>query len=183
MRRIAVLAALLVLVPAAAARATDPPPVVNSQATPSATQTSFQASLEQDVLTAINDVRLKYHLVPLRLNKQLSVAARSHSLSMAQDGYFRHESADGSPFWKRIKPLYPPRPRHTWGTGENMVWQSPDLSAAEAIDAWLNSPPHRKNLLTPSWREVGVGSVRALAAPGVYEGLDVTIVTADFGVR
>ena len=64
-----------------------------------------------------------------------------------------------------------------------MVWQSPDLSAAEAIDIWLNSPPHRKNLLTPSWREVGIGSVRAPAAPGVYEGLDVTIVTADFGVR
>ena len=38
-------------------------------------------------------------------------------------------------------------------------------------------------MLAPRWREVGIGGVRALAASGVYEGLDVTIVTADFGVR
>ena len=67
--------------------------------------------------------------------------------------------------------------------GENLVWASPDLSADQAIQMWLNSPPHRKNLLTPEWREVGLGAVRALDAPGVYEGLDVTILTADFGVR
>jgi uncharacterized protein YkwD len=48
---------------------------------------------------------------------------------------------------------------------------------------WLDSPPHRKILLTSAWREVGLGAVRALAAPGVYKGLDVTILTADFGVR
>jgi uncharacterized protein YkwD len=47
----------------------------------------------------------------------------------------------------------------------------------------MDSPPHRKNLLTPGWREVGLGAVRALGAPGVYRGLDVTILTADFGVR
>ena len=64
-----------------------------------------------------------------------------------------------------------------------MVWASPSLCAAQAIDMWLKSPPHRKNLLTPAWREVGIGGVHALAAPGVYEGLDVTILTADFGVR
>jgi uncharacterized protein YkwD len=64
-----------------------------------------------------------------------------------------------------------------------MVWASPELSADQAIQVWLNSPPHRKNLLAPAWREVGLGAVRALAAPGVFKGLDVTILTADFGVR
>jgi uncharacterized protein YkwD len=64
-----------------------------------------------------------------------------------------------------------------------MVWASPDLSADEAIQMWLDSPPHRKNLLAPSWREVGLGAVHALGAPGIYQGLDVTILTADFGVR
>jgi uncharacterized protein YkwD len=64
-----------------------------------------------------------------------------------------------------------------------MVWASPGLSADQALEMWLNSPPHRKNLLTPAWREIGLGAVRALAAPGVYQGRDVTILTADFGVR
>ena len=70
-----------------------------------------------------------------------------------------------------------------WAAGENLAWASPELSAAEAVDMWLKSPPHRQNLLAPRWREVGIGGVRALAASGVYEGLDVTILTADFGVR
>jgi uncharacterized protein YkwD len=102
---------------------------------------------------------------------------------MAQRGFFSHDGANGSPFWTRIKPKYRPQPGNTWAVGENMVWASPDLSADQALEMWLASPPHRKNLLTPAWREVGLGAVRALGAPGVYDGLDVTILTADFGVR
>jgi len=47
----------------------------------------------------------------------------------------------------------------------------------------MKSPPHRKIILTPNWRDIGIGGVHAAAAPGVYQGLGVTIVTADFGVR
>ncbi len=119
----------------------------------------------------------------LTLNPVLSLAALGHSQSMALHGYFNHEGRNGSPFWMRIKPKYRPQLGNKWGVGENMVWASPDLSADQAIQMWVNSPPHRKNLLTPAWRDVGLGAVRALDAPGVYEGLDVTILTADFGVR
>jgi uncharacterized protein YkwD len=48
---------------------------------------------------------------------------------------------------------------------------------------WLNSPPHRKILLTPRWREVGLSAVHTASAPGVYRGLEVTVLTADFGTR
>jgi hypothetical protein len=37
--------------------------------------------------------------------------------------------------------------------------------------------------MNPRWREIGVSAVHENAAPGVYKGLDVTIVTTDFGVR
>jgi uncharacterized protein YkwD len=47
----------------------------------------------------------------------------------------------------------------------------------------MNSPPHRANLLSPRWREVGLAAVHVGRAPGVYGGREVTIVTADFGVR
>jgi uncharacterized protein YkwD len=48
---------------------------------------------------------------------------------------------------------------------------------------WLASPEHRANLMNPHWREIGVAAVHVTAAPGIYRGLDVTIVTTDFGVR
>jgi uncharacterized protein YkwD len=139
--------------------------------------------LQEQVLTAINDLRRSKGLAQLTLNPALSVAALGHSRSMAEHGYFTHEGWNGAPFWARIKPKYRPLAGGTWGVGENLVWSSPDLSAEQAIRMWLDSPPHRKNLLAPAWREVGFGAVRALAAPGVYKGLDVTILTADFGVR
>jgi uncharacterized protein YkwD len=47
----------------------------------------------------------------------------------------------------------------------------------------LASPTHRENLLAPAWREIGLGAVHAIGAGGVYNGLDATILTADFGVR
>ena len=48
---------------------------------------------------------------------------------------------------------------------------------------WLESPGHRRVLLTPAWREIGLSAVHTASAPRVYDGLEVTIVTADFGVR
>jgi uncharacterized protein YkwD len=48
---------------------------------------------------------------------------------------------------------------------------------------WMDSPPHRQNLLDPDWRLVGLSVKQFESAPGVYHGLTVTIVTADFGTR
>ncbi len=47
----------------------------------------------------------------------------------------------------------------------------------------MESPKHRENILTPRWREVGLSAVTVPAAPGVFGGRDVTIVTSDFGTR
>jgi uncharacterized protein YkwD len=148
-----------------------------------AKQISQMPDLQAKVLTAINEVRRAKGLHELRLSSGLSAAALQHSVSMAQRGFFDHSGFDGSPFWLRIKSSFRPRPHAYWGVGETLVWASPDLRAAQAVELWLKSPEHRKILLTSSWREIGVGGVHALAAPGVYHGQDVTILTADFGVR
>ena len=102
---------------------------------------------------------------------------------MAAQGYFAHESADGSAFWKRIQRFYTSSPWRSWSVGENLLWSSPDVDAQGALQLWLNSPEHRANLLAPSWREIGVSALHVAAAPGTFHGLDVTIVTTDFGVR
>ena len=182
-------AAVLVALALTGAAAAQPPEPrdtavpLRGPAAPQAQTISAVAELERQTLVAINDIRREHGLNPLRANAQLAAAAREHSRSMAEHGFFRHASYDGSAFWRRIKPVFPPARGRYWGAGENMVWASPGLSAQTAVEMWLKSPPHRKNLLTPSWREVGIGGVHALAAPGVFQGLDVTIVVADFGVR
>ena len=139
------------------------------------------SALEPQVFAAINDLRRAQGLAPLRLSRALSLAADEHSLSMAEHGYFEHSSLDGSPFSRRVVAFYAPGKRR-WSVGENLVWASPGLSARRVLDLWLASPPHRATLLSPAWRDVGLGAVRAVAG-GVYGGRVVTILTADFGVR
>jgi uncharacterized protein YkwD len=141
------------------------------------------SSLERGVLTDINLFRTQHHLTPLRLSTGLTSSAREHSQQMAAQGYFAHASADGSAFWKRIQRFYPSGSMRYWSVGENLLWSSPDVDANGALKMWLASPEHRANLMTARWREIGVSAVHATAAPGTYNGLDVTIVTTDFGIR
>jgi uncharacterized protein YkwD len=139
--------------------------------------------LERSVLTEMNGLRRQHGLVPLRFSAGLAAAARHHSTEMANRGYFRHNSASGEAFSLRVARFYPIGARRYWSVGENLLWSSVELSAAAALDLWLNSPQHRAIMLNARWLEVGVGAVYARSAPGVYGGRDVTIVTADFGVR
>src|SRR5439155_25550664 len=89
---------------------------------------------------------------------------------------------DGTAFDKRII-RYSPAGHHYWSVGENLVWAAPDLSAASALDMWMHSAPHRANLLTSSWRQIGISAVHVNAAPGAFGGGPATIITTDFGVR
>jgi uncharacterized protein YkwD len=141
------------------------------------------SSLEQGVLADINAYRVQHKLVPLHLSAALTTAARSHTQEMASQGYFAHESRDGTAFWKRIKAVYPAGSSHYWAVGENLLWSAPDVDASGALQRWVASPEHKANLLAPGWREIGVSAVHVTAAPGVFDGQDVTIVTTDFGVR
>ena len=141
------------------------------------------ASLERGVLADINAFRAANHLAPLHVSASLTAAARSHSEQMASDGYFAHNSVDGTAFWKRIKVFYPSGRYGFWSVGENLLWSSPDVDAQHALTMWENSPEHRKNMLDPHWREIGISAVHTSRAPGVFRGLPVTIVTTDFGVR
>jgi uncharacterized protein YkwD len=141
------------------------------------------SALEAQVLVEVNATRARNGLRPLRLSSRLGAAADAHSAAMAQRGFFAHESADGTPFWKRVQHYYGSSHYRMWSVGENLLWASPGVDAAGAVRMWMNSPEHRKILLTAQWREVGLSAVHVTSAPGTYGGQEVTIVTADFGVR
>jgi uncharacterized protein YkwD len=106
-----------------------------------------------------------------------------HSRELAARGYFAHTSPDGSPFWKRIERWYAPHQPGSWTVGENLLWSSPEVDASQAVVAWMKSPEHRANILSPGWREIGIAAVHVTRASGVYGGRPVTIITTDFGAR
>jgi hypothetical protein len=101
---------------------------------------------------------------------------------MLAGGYFAHE-APGSSFVSRLKRFYRPAGYRSWSAGENLLFNSAPITANDAIQAWLASPHHRENMLDPSWREVGIGSVHAASAGGDFGGEPAWVVTMDFGVR
>jgi uncharacterized protein YkwD len=141
------------------------------------------AGLESGLLQQLNAVRADHGLAALRSNPRLAAAADQHSREMADDGYFDHNSKDGTSFANRIAKWYPLGSFRSWYVGENLLWSSPSVTASGALELWEHSPEHLANLLAPRWREIGISAVHVDSAPGVYKGMPVTIVTADFGVR
>jgi uncharacterized protein YkwD len=144
---------------------------------------SASQALAGQILGQMNAVRAQHGLGRLRLSARLNAAAAAHSVQMGRRGYFSHNSADGSAFWKRVQRFYRSGGYRFWAVGENLLWSSPGVDAGRAIQMWMNSPPHRENLLSARWREVGLSAVHVSNARGVFGGHEVTIVTADFGVR
>jgi uncharacterized protein YkwD len=170
--RSAVLAAALLLVPAGAAGGATATTVVQA------------GRLQTGLLGAINALRTSLGLSPVAASPALRAAARAHSTEMATRGFFDHDSCDGTPFWRRVERFYGSAGDRYWSVGENLLWNVRQVSPQETVRLWLASAAHRRLLLMPRWRRVGISAVRALRAPGsVYAGRDVTIVTVDFGVR
>jgi uncharacterized protein YkwD len=135
------------------------------------------------VIAQTNTIRKAHGLPALQVSAKLTAAAAQHSASMGKTGYFAHESADGSAFWKRVQQYYPQGSSSYWAVGENIIYGSPDLTVPDAMSAWMESPGHRENILSSDWREIGCASVHLDSAPGVYAGRKTVIITCDFGVR
>jgi uncharacterized protein YkwD len=140
-------------------------------------------TLDLGVLDQLNQIRAAHRLTALSPSPTLGAAAQTHSREMLVNGYFGHDSSNGSPFWKRIRAYYPEGRYGYWSVGENLFWSSGSTSATAAMKAWMASPEHRANILDPAWRQIGVAAVSSRNAPGTYEGRGVTVITTDFGVR
>ena len=131
------------------------------------------------VVRELNAARAHHGLAPLRDDARLTRAATRHSREMVAHHDFAHESRDGSRFSRRIEAMrYMPR-RGRWWVGENLAWgRGPDAAPEAVVQAWLRSATHRRVLLSPRYRRVGVGVARGTPAGGTAPGVTYT---ADFG--
>ena len=113
----------------------------------------------RDALDCLVDaIRTSKGLGTLRAKKALRVAASRHAADMVRRGYFSHVSPDGHDLAYRLRRA---KFRLNGAAGENIASGTEDLaSAAGTLVAWMNSPPHRANLLEPAFTMVGIGVAR-----------------------
>lgn len=129
-----------------------------------ATDISFEKLLQ---LT--NQEREKNQLPPLQYNEQLSRAANQKGKDMFAKNYWAHRSPDGRTPWDFILNA---NYKYEYA-GENLAKNF--LFSQAVIDAWMNSPTHRDNVLKKEYSEVGFAIVN-----GVLNGEETTLVVQMF---
>lgn len=125
-----------------------------SQSTPSTTTSDVNA-FEQEVVKLTNAERTKAGLAPFKTDDKLMAAAREKSQDMQSKNYFSHTSPTfGSPF-DRMKAL-----GITYkSAGENIA--QGQRTPQEVVQAWMDSPGHRANILNEKFTHIGVGYVKS----------------------
>jgi uncharacterized protein YkwD len=149
----------------------------------SGTSVRDQGVLADAIVVEINHVRAQHGLARVVRSPQLAAAARQHSDEMTTMGYFAHTSRDGTALERRVKRYFPATNYRLWSVAETLLWSSPRIGPSAAVQAWLQSPEHRRILLDATWRQIGLSAVHDSSAPGVYGAREVTVITADFGTR
>ena len=109
-------------------------------------------SITRKVVRLTNRERRRQGIDKLSFNSKLQKAAQNHVEDMDRSGrYLGHDSSDGRELRDRINEV-----DYDWSyIAENAA--SGQSSPKRAVEAWMNSPGHRANLLDPEIKEIGVG--------------------------
>lgn len=120
--------------------------------------------IERDVFALLNNARAEKGLPPLEWDDSLAELARMHSRNMANEKFFSHRGQDGSMVDDRAQKLG----IFNWrAIGENIAFlQGYENPAKLAVEKWMNSPAHRRNVLGEKWTESAVGV--AMGPDGSY---------------
>ncbi len=126
---------------------------------------------DEGVLRETDEHRAKNGLPPLIINPQLSAAATRKVVDMFTDSYFAHESPSGIDAGDLVK-----------GAGYEFIMIGENLALgnykddAALVQAWMESPGHRANILNPKFTEIGVAVMR-----NTYEGRTTWMAAQEFG--
>jgi uncharacterized protein YkwD len=126
---------------------------------PSRASASSHDATEAGIITALNQARASYGLPRLHSSSALARAADAHSRTMRRTNTIGHGDVA-----KRVR-----RYVRTRKVGENIAWMD-GCSATSVVNMWLDSAPHRKIMLSRSFKRIGVGR----------SGSRKCFVTADF---
>jgi len=119
------------------------------------------ATFEQEMLTEVNvrraagatcDMDVFGPAVALEMDETIRIAARLHSQDMGDRNYFEHDTPEGITFSDRMSAAGFAGP-FPWG--ENIA--AGQGTAAEAVEGFMNSPGHCRNIMNPDYKVVGLG--------------------------
>lgn len=133
--------------------------------------------LESRIHELINVERRNNGLSELSYSERVATVARGHSIDMAKRNYFSHDSPEGKDHvWRFLKSgvrceiqigntIYQggENIQQNWlassfyAGGVPASYNSLEDLAKQAVEGWMNSPGHRHNILTPYWRQEGIG--------------------------
>ena len=122
------------------------------------------------IIDLTNQERSADTLQPLQHNSVLDAAATLKAKHMAENEYFAHFSPDNVSPWHWFREAG----YQYVHAGENLAIHFSDSD--EVVDAWMNSPTHRENIMNGQFMEIGVGTAR-----GSYQGFPTTYVVQLFG--
>jgi hypothetical protein len=127
----------------------------------------------EKVVELVNRDRVEEGLAALAVSDELSRAARAKAEDMARERYFAHTSPTGATPWQWID-----RSGYAYRyAGENLAIRFVD--AEEQQQAWMGSPRHRENILSPKYEDIGV----AVKEAAVEDGGPAFVVVQMFGLR
>lgn len=111
---------------------------------------SAETAAATEVLKLVNEERAKVGCSAVAANSSLADLAEAFSEDMARRGFFDHTDPDGASPWDRAAKL-----GITDLGGENIARGQAD--AAAVMEAWMNSPGHKANILNCDFKTLGVG--------------------------
>jgi uncharacterized protein YkwD len=130
-------------------------------------------AIEARVFEQVNALRERRGVRPLAADAALAQAARDHSCDMARAGRLSHRLAAGG-IAERMKRSGQAFAR----VGENIAAVPGAGTVARAMQSWLESPPHRDNMLRPEFSRSGVGACRT---GGAYYLTQIFVEPAESG--
>jgi uncharacterized protein YkwD len=148
-------------------------------ATPGAAAEACSGTPAETTLCLVNSERAAAGLEPVQPDARLARAALAYSREMVAGGYFQHVAPSGDGPVERVKQTGWLRRRSNWSLGETLAWGTGQLGTPEGVvAAWMRSPGHRRIVLRPEFRLVGIGIAAGTpyGAPGSGETF-----TAEFG--
>lgn len=111
-----------------------------------------KSTLRQSVLIQINTIRSEHKLSLLNENELLQNAAQSKAEDMIRHGYFAHIRPEDNFKWSDFIDIQQYNYHYA---GENLAKGYTNTDSM--IQAWMNSPSHRENILSSDFEETGIG--------------------------
>jgi len=139
---------------------------------------------QRRLLCLMNRARARFGLRPLRRNRCLHRVAARHAHDMVHRRYFAHTTPNGWTPGRRARASgYVPR-RARWLVGENIAWGVAGAARPRwVVRAWMHSPPHRHNILSRRFRDVGIGVARGVPVRGFRHVPLRATFSVEFGKR